>query len=112
MTTSFSLPLVKMQALHKSYGSGAVQVLKGIDIEMKPGERVVVIGPPPSAGNTKPVRRRTNGFVVVPPSFGASAWTDAPSCSALSGGPGRLACDLPPLAPGRAFSPGLPSLRG
>ncbi|OWV97161.1 amino acid ABC transporter ATP-binding protein [Rhizobium sp. R693] len=42
---SFSLPLVKMQALHKSYGDGAVQVLKGIDIEMKPGERVVVIGP-------------------------------------------------------------------
>ncbi|CAN7667591.1 amino acid ABC transporter ATP-binding protein [Rhizobium sp. LjRoot258] len=45
MTMSFSLPLMKMQALHKSYGDGAVQVLKGIDIEMKPGERVVVIGP-------------------------------------------------------------------
>lgn len=45
MTMSFSLPLVKMQALHKSYADGAVQVLKGIDIEMKPGERVVVIGP-------------------------------------------------------------------
>ncbi|MGO7835373.1 amino acid ABC transporter ATP-binding protein [Rhizobium johnstonii] len=45
MTRSFSLPLVKMQALHKSYGNGAIQVLKGIDIEMKPGERVVVIGP-------------------------------------------------------------------
>ncbi len=45
MTMSFSLPLVKMQALHKSYGDGAIQVLKGIDIEMKPGDRVVVIGP-------------------------------------------------------------------
>lgn len=45
MTMSFSLPLVKMQALHKSYADGAIQVLKGIDIEMKPGERVVVIGP-------------------------------------------------------------------
>jgi len=43
MTMSFSLPLVKMQKLHKSYGP--IQVLKGIDIEMKPGERVVVIGP-------------------------------------------------------------------
>jgi len=43
MTMSFSLPLVKMQGLHKSYGP--IQVLKGIDIEMKPGERVVVIGP-------------------------------------------------------------------
>jgi polar amino acid transport system ATP-binding protein len=45
MTMSFSLPLVKKQALHKSYGDGAIQVLKGIDIEMKPGDRVVVIGP-------------------------------------------------------------------
>ncbi|MEK1929207.1 MAG: amino acid ABC transporter ATP-binding protein [Pararhizobium sp.] len=43
MTTSFSLPLVKMQGLHKSFGP--IQVLKGIEIEMKPGERVVVIGP-------------------------------------------------------------------
>ena len=43
MTMSVSLPLVRMQKLHKSYGS--LQVLKGIDIEMKPGERVVVIGP-------------------------------------------------------------------
>ncbi|MGO7385176.1 amino acid ABC transporter ATP-binding protein [Rhizobium ruizarguesonis] len=43
MTTSFSLPLVKMQSLHKSFGP--IQVLKGIEIEMKPGERVVVIGP-------------------------------------------------------------------
>ena len=32
-----------MRGLHKSYG--ALQVLKGVDIEMKPGERVVVIGP-------------------------------------------------------------------
>lgn len=45
MTMSFNLPLVKMQALHKSYGDGAIQVLRGIDIEMKPGDRVVVIGP-------------------------------------------------------------------
>lgn len=45
MTMSFTLPLVKMQALHKSYGNGTIQVLKGVDIEMKPGERVVVIGP-------------------------------------------------------------------
>lgn len=45
MTMSFSLPLVKMQSLHKSYGNGLVQVLKGIDIEMKRGDRVVVIGP-------------------------------------------------------------------
>jgi polar amino acid transport system ATP-binding protein len=44
MTMSFSPPLVKMQSLHKSYGPH-VPVLKGLDIEMKPGERLVVIGP-------------------------------------------------------------------
>lgn len=49
MTMSFNLPLVKMQALHKSYGDGAIQVLRGIDIEMKPGDRVVVIGPAAAA---------------------------------------------------------------
>lgn len=37
--------LVKMQKLHKSYGDGAVQVLRGIDIEMRAGERLVIIGP-------------------------------------------------------------------
>ncbi len=41
---SNTAPLVKMRNLHKSYGPH-VQVLKGLDIEMKPGERVVVIGP-------------------------------------------------------------------
>lgn len=44
MTMSYSPPLVKVQSLHKSYGPN-VQVLRGLDIEMKPGERVVVIGP-------------------------------------------------------------------
>jgi polar amino acid transport system ATP-binding protein len=37
-------PLVKVTGLHKSYGP-QIQVLKGLDIEMKPGERLVVIGP-------------------------------------------------------------------
>lgn len=36
-------PLVKIKDLHKAYGT--VPVLKGLDIEMEPGERVVVIGP-------------------------------------------------------------------
>jgi polar amino acid transport system ATP-binding protein len=35
--------LVRMEGLHKSYG--AVKVLQGLDIEMKRGDRVVVIGP-------------------------------------------------------------------
>ncbi|WP_341486291.1 amino acid ABC transporter ATP-binding protein [Pararhizobium sp. A13] len=44
MTTCSSTPLVKIQSLHKGYGPN-IQVLKGVDIEMKTGERVVVIGP-------------------------------------------------------------------
>lgn len=36
--------LVKIEGLHKSYG-GVIQVLQGLDIEMKAGDRVVVIGP-------------------------------------------------------------------
>jgi polar amino acid transport system ATP-binding protein len=39
-----SAPLVKVLDLHKSYGPH-IQVLKGLNIEMKPGERLVVIGP-------------------------------------------------------------------
>jgi len=41
---SDSAPLVKVEGLHKSYG-GVIKVLQGLDIEMKPGDRVVVIGP-------------------------------------------------------------------
>jgi polar amino acid transport system ATP-binding protein len=44
MTTSISQPLVKVAGLHKAYGAN-IQVLKGLDIEMDPGERLVVIGP-------------------------------------------------------------------
>ncbi|MCP8896527.1 amino acid ABC transporter ATP-binding protein [Shinella daejeonensis] len=39
-----SAPLVRIEGLHKSYG-GVVKVLQGLDIEMKAGDRVVVIGP-------------------------------------------------------------------
>ncbi|MEI2301494.1 amino acid ABC transporter ATP-binding protein [Ensifer sp. MJa1] len=41
---SDSAALVKIEGLHKSYG-GVVKVLQGLDIEMKAGDRVVVIGP-------------------------------------------------------------------
>lgn len=41
---SDSAPLVKVEGLHKSYG-GVIKVLQGLDIAMKPGDRVVVIGP-------------------------------------------------------------------
>jgi polar amino acid transport system ATP-binding protein len=44
MLSTSSAPLIKVAGLHKSYG-GVVQVLKGVDFEMQPGERLVVIGP-------------------------------------------------------------------
>lgn len=44
MTLPMMTPLVKVDGLHKSYGP-LIPVLKGLDIEMKPGERLVVIGP-------------------------------------------------------------------
>ncbi|MFT0532500.1 amino acid ABC transporter ATP-binding protein [Castellaniella hirudinis] len=43
MDGSVLQPLVSMRGLRKSYGD--LSVLKGVDLEMKPGERVVVIGP-------------------------------------------------------------------
>lgn len=36
-------PLVEMRGVHKNYGT--LQVLSGIDLEMWPGDRLVVIGP-------------------------------------------------------------------
>ena len=44
MNASSSSALVQVQGLHKSYGPN-IQVLKGLNIEMQPGERLVVIGP-------------------------------------------------------------------
>jgi polar amino acid transport system ATP-binding protein len=44
MTTQASQALVSVSNLYKSYGP-AIQVLKGLNIEMQPGERLVVIGP-------------------------------------------------------------------
>jgi len=44
MTISTAMPLLKVDGLHKSYGPH-VKVLQGLNIEMKPGDRLVVIGP-------------------------------------------------------------------
>lgn len=43
--------LVRISDLHKGYGEHA-KVLRGLNIEMKPGERVVVIGPSGSGKST------------------------------------------------------------
>lgn len=37
--------LMEMRDLHKSYAGGAKPVLQGLNIQMNPGDRVVVIGP-------------------------------------------------------------------
>lgn len=45
-----SQPIVKYAGVTKSYGD--LQVLKGIDLEMQPGEKVAVIGPSGSGKTT------------------------------------------------------------
>jgi len=46
----FSAPMVKAEGVHKSFG--AVEVLKGIDLEVKPGEVFCLIGPSGSGKST------------------------------------------------------------
>ncbi|MDX3975185.1 amino acid ABC transporter ATP-binding protein [Shinella sp.] len=60
--TSASVPLVSIRSLHKSFGPH-IQVLKGLDIEMKPGERVVVIGP--SGGGKSTLLRVMMGLETI-----------------------------------------------
>lgn len=55
-------PLVRISALHKGYGPN-IKVLRGLDIEMKPGERVVVIGP--SGGGKSTLLRVVMGLEEI-----------------------------------------------
>jgi polar amino acid transport system ATP-binding protein len=54
--------LVRMTGLHKNYGE-KIQVLKGLDLEMKEGERLVVIGP--SGGGKSTLLRVMMGLEQV-----------------------------------------------
>ncbi|MDF3854154.1 amino acid ABC transporter ATP-binding protein [Paracoccus pantotrophus] len=54
--------LVEIHDLHKSYGPN-IQVLKGLNIEMMPGERVVVIGP--SGGGKSTLLRVVMGLEQI-----------------------------------------------
>ncbi|MBL0373953.1 amino acid ABC transporter ATP-binding protein [Rhizobium sp. KVB221] len=78
MSSPSTTPLVKMEGLHKSYGNGAVKVLQGLDIEMKPGDRVVVIGP--SGGGKSTLLRVLMGLEKIDQgsiSFGGKPYISA-----------------------------------
>ena len=55
-------PLVRITDLHKGYGP-RIKVLRGLNIEMKPGERVVVIGP--SGGGKSTLLRVVMGLEEI-----------------------------------------------
>ena len=54
--------LLRINDLHKGYGPN-IRVLRGLDIEMKPGERVVVIGP--SGGGKSTLLRVVMGLEQI-----------------------------------------------
>ena len=56
---------IRIQGLHKRYGTGdtAVEALKGVDLEVAPGEVVGLIGP---SGSGKSTLLKCLGAVVEP----------------------------------------------
>ena len=86
MTTHAQPALVSVSKLHKSYGP-QIQVLKGLDIEMQPGERLVVIGP--SGGGKSTLLRVMMGLEQI--DSGAITFGGKPYISADgSGKPTRI----------------------
>ncbi|TRW97836.1 amino acid ABC transporter ATP-binding protein [Paracoccus sp. M683] len=72
-----SAPLLCIRDLHKSYGEH-IKVLQGLNIEMKPGERVVVIGP--SGGGKSTLLRVVMGLEQIQAgsvSLGGKPYIDA-----------------------------------
>jgi polar amino acid transport system ATP-binding protein len=77
---SDSAPLVKVEGLHKSY-AGVIKVLQGLDIEMKAGDRVVVIGP--SGGGKSTLLRVLMGLEQI--DKGSISFAGKPYISATAG---------------------------
>lgn len=76
--------LVRITDLHKGYGEH-IKVLRGLDIEMKPGERVVVIGP--SGGGKSTLLRVVMGLEEI--QQGAVTFAGQPYIS-VAGGKTRI----------------------
>lgn len=72
--------LVSIRDLHKGYGP-SIQVLRGLNIDMKPGERVVVIGP--SGGGKSTLLRVVMGLEEI--QGGSVSFAGKPYISAEKG---------------------------
>lgn len=80
MNTSTTAPLVRIKGLEKGYGP-LIKVLRGLDIEMQRGDRVVVIGP--SGGGKSTLLRVVMGLEEI--SAGSISFADKPYISVANG---------------------------
>ena len=78
-------PLLRVQGLKKSYGS--LEVLKGIDLALRKGETLSLIGPSGSGKSTclrciNYLERPTEGVLLSPSIATVGGWNSRPSSCA------------------------------